>query len=263
MATDPKSFAHEYRSHLAQREAQGIPPLPLSSSQIEAVCSALQQKDLDPRLLEVHGQPDTTASLRYLIAERVPPGVYPASKVKANFLGKLVLGQASSSHLQVVEALEMLAAMGGGYNVAPLVEVLSRGGDEGEKAAQLLAHLFLIAPADLKRVAELAKAGSEPARGLLTGWAEASWFSHRPEIPMAQRRTVIRTTGEINTDFFSPAQEASTRDDIPLHAQCILSTSPDDRDFIERRKQLAGRDLPLLFRRHPAARPMHPQHQPR
>jgi len=247
MATDLKSFANEYRSHLAQRDAQGIPPLPLSPDQAEAVCSALQQKDLDARLLEVHGQPDTTASLRYLISERVPPGVYPASKVKADFLGKLVLGQASSPYLEVAEALEMLAAMGGGYNIAPLIEVLGKGGEHGQKAARLMEHLFLITPADLERVAELAEAGSEPARSLLVGWAEASWFSHRPEIPSAQRRTVIRTTGEINTDFFSPAQEASTRDDIPLHAQSILSTSPHDRDFIERRNELAGRGLPLLF----------------
>ena len=88
MATDLKSFANEYRSHLAQRDAQGIPPLPLSPSQVEAVCAALEQKDLDPGLLEVHGQPDTKASLRHLISERVPPGVYPASKVKADFLGR-------------------------------------------------------------------------------------------------------------------------------------------------------------------------------
>jgi aconitate hydratase 2/2-methylisocitrate dehydratase len=182
-----------------------------------------------------------------LISERVPPGVYPASKVKAEFLGKLVLGQISSPHLEVTQALEMLAAMGGGYNVAPLIEVLARGGGEAEKAAKLLGHLFLITPEDVNRIAELARGGSEPAGSLLAGWAEASWFSHRPEIPVEQRRTVIRTTGEINTDFFSPAQEASTRDDIPLHAQSILSTSPHDRDFIDRREKLADKNLPLLF----------------
>ena len=122
MAMDLRSFASEYKSHLTQRGAEGVPPLPLSPNQTESVCSALQQKDLDPHLLEVHGQPDTKASLRYLLSERVPPGVYPASKVKAGFLGKLVLGQVSSPHLEVTEAVEMLAAMGGGYNVAPLIE---------------------------------------------------------------------------------------------------------------------------------------------
>jgi aconitate hydratase 2/2-methylisocitrate dehydratase len=247
MATDLNSFASEYESHLSQREAQGIPPLPLSADQAAAVCSALQQKDLDPGLLAVHGQADTVGSLRHLISERVPPGVYPASKVKAELLADVVLGRASSPHLEKMETLEMLAAMGGGYNIAPLIEVLGKGGDEANKAAQLLEDLFLVRLEDVDRIAQLVEAGNEPARRLLTGWSEARWFSHRPEIPAEQHRRVIRTTGEINTDFFSPAQEASTRDDIPLHAQCILSTSPEDRDFIERRMKLAAGDLPLLF----------------
>jgi aconitate hydratase 2/2-methylisocitrate dehydratase len=232
MDTDLKSFASEYKSHLSQREAQGIPPLPLSADQAAAVCSALQQKDLDPGLLQVHGQSDSASSLVYLISERVPPGVYPASKVKAEFLADLVLGRASSLHLGRIETLEILAAMGGGYNIAPLIEILSKGGDEAEKAARLLEDLFLVGLEEVDRVTELARGGNGAARSLLAGWAEASWFSHRPEIPAEQRRMVIRTSGEINTDFFSPAQEASTRDDIPLHAQSILSTSPHDRDFI-------------------------------
>jgi aconitate hydratase 2/2-methylisocitrate dehydratase len=247
MAPDSKSFTSEYTSHLTQREAQGIPPLPLSPDQAEAVCAALQQTDLDSGLLQVHGQPDTISSLRYLLSERVPPGVYPASKVKAEFLGRLALGQATSPHLERTEVLEMLAAMGGGYNISPLIEVLSKGGGDAQTVAQLLEKLFLVTLEDVDRVAGLAEGGNDAARGLLAGWAEARWFSHRAEIPVEQRRTVIRTTGEINTDFFSPAQEASTRDDIPLHAQCILSTSPHDRDFIQRRKELAARDVPLLF----------------
>jgi aconitate hydratase 2/2-methylisocitrate dehydratase len=247
MATDLKSFAGEYKSHVAERQAQGIPPLPLSADQADSVCSALQQTDLDPGLLQVHDQPDTAASLRYLISERVPPGVYPASKVKAGFLGSLATGQTSSPHLERTGVLEMLAAMGGGYNIAPLIEVLSKGGDEASAAARLLEDLILVTLEDVDRIAELAGGDNQAARSLLTGWAEASWFAHRPPIPAEQRRLVIRTSGEINTDFFSPAQEASTRDDIPLHAQCILSTSPDDRDFIERRQSLAAGNLPLLF----------------
>ncbi len=125
MATDLNSFASEYQSHLSQRQAQGIPPLPLSADQAAAVCSALQQKDLAPGLLEVHGQADTVGSLRYLISERVPPGVYPASKVKAEFLADVALGRASSPHLEKMETLEMLAAMGGGYNISPLIEVFT------------------------------------------------------------------------------------------------------------------------------------------
>jgi aconitate hydratase 2/2-methylisocitrate dehydratase len=247
MATDLKSFASEYNSHVSQREAGGIPPLPLSADQAEAVCAALQQQHLDPGLLQVHGEADTVGSLKHLLSERVPPGVYPASRVKAEFLARLALGRTRSPYLERAEVLEMLGAMGGGYNIAPLIEVLSAGGDDAGQAARLLEDLFLVTLADVDRVGELARAGSEAARGLLAGWAEASWFSHRPEILPEQRRVVIRTTGEINTDFFSPAQEASTRDDIPLHAQSILSTSPEDRDFIERSQALGARDLPLLF----------------
>ncbi len=128
MAIDLQSFASEYKSHLSQREAQGIPPLPLSEDQAAAVCSALRQKDLAPDLLEVHDQADTVGSLRHLISERVPPGVYPASKVKAEFLADVALGRASSPHVEKVESLEMLAAMGGGYNIAPLIEVWYRQG---------------------------------------------------------------------------------------------------------------------------------------
>jgi len=247
MATDLKTFVTDYTRHLEQRAKQGIPPLPLSPAETEAVCAALQQKELDPGLLRVHGQPDTVSSLRYLLGERVPPGVYPASKVKAGFLGDLLLGKASSPHLDRAQALQMLGAMGGGFNVAPLLAALEGGGDEAKTAAALLEEIILVTPDDIERVKRLAKGGNEAARGLLKGWAEASWFSHAPQVPLEQKRVVIRTTGEINTDFFSPAQEASTRDDIPLHALSILSTSPHDRDFIERRARLIDRGLPLLY----------------
>jgi aconitate hydratase 2/2-methylisocitrate dehydratase len=246
MATDLSTFATEYKKHLEQRAAQGIPPLPLSADQTEAVCAALQEASLEPGLLKVHGQPDTKSSLRHLLGERVPPGVYPASKVKAAFLGDLSAGKVSSSHVSKTEALEMLGAMGGGFNVAPLLAALEGGGEDGKAAARLLEDIILVTPDDVERVKRLA-GGNEAARGLLKGWAEASWFSHAAEVPLQQKRVVVRTTGEINTDFFSPAQEASTRDDIPLHALSILSTSPHDRDFLERREKLLKKGLPLLY----------------
>lgn len=247
MATDLKAFAAEYTRHLEQRAAQGIPPLPLSPAQVEAVCDALKQTALDAILLRVHDQPDTVSSLRHLLAERVPPGVYPASKIKAQFLSDLLLGQVSSPHVRQADALQMLGAMGGGFNVAPLLAVLEGGGDSAATAARLLEDIILVTPNDVERVKRLAQGGSDAARSLLKGWAEASWFSHAPEVPLEQKRVVIRSTGEINTDFYSPAQEASTRDDIPLHALCILSTSPHDRDFLARRAKLLEQKLPLLY----------------
>ncbi len=245
MATDLTTFATEYVKHLEQRAAQGIPPLPLSPGQTETVCAALLEAQADPALLTVHDQADTVASLRHLLGERVPPGVYPASKVKAAFLADLALGEAASPHISQAEAVAMLGAMGGGYNIPPLLKALE--GEHAQQAAALLEDIILVTPDDISAVKALAAGGNEAARGLLKGWAEASWFAHAPEVPMEQRRVVIRTTGEINTDFYSPAQEASTRDDIPLHALAILSTSPHDRDFLERREKLLERDLPFLY----------------
>lgn len=247
MGIDLETFATEYNKHLEQRAKQGIPPLPLNVLQSEAICSALQLTDLDSALLKVHNQTDTAASLRYLLAERIPPGVYPASKVKAEFLGRIALGQTSSPYIKRDEAIQWLGTMGGGYNISPLIEILKHGGTEAKLAAQMLEDIILVTPNDVATVKGLAKTGNEAARYLLTAWAEGTWFSHMPVIPLQQRRMVIRTTGEINTDFYSPAQEASTRDDIPLHALSILSTSPHDQNFIERRTRLANKKLPLLY----------------
>jgi len=245
MGTDLQTFVTEYTKHMDQRAGQGIPPLPLSPDQTAAVCEALQQQDLAADLLRVHGQPDTVASLRYLLGERVPPGVYPASKVKAAFLGQVAQGQVSSPHVTVEEALDMLGAMGGGYNIEFLMAALD--GEQAEQAAGLLEDIILVTPDDVAAVKALAAGGNAAARGLIQAWAEGSWYTHMPEIPMQQKRVVVRTTGEINTDFYSPAQEASTRDDIPLHALAILSTSPHDQDFLERREALAAKGLPLLY----------------
>jgi aconitate hydratase 2 / 2-methylisocitrate dehydratase len=246
MGGDLKAFASEYLKHVEQRAKQGIPPLPLSPAQAAAVCAALLERDLDPTTLRAHDGKDTVASLRYLLGERVPPGVYPASKVKAELLGRIALGETRSPHVTAAEAIDLLGAMGGGFNIAPLLELLRRGGEAAQRASRLLEDIILVTPSDIAAVKQLAQSGSAPARDLLRAWGEGTWFSHMPAIQMQQRRVVIRTTGEINTDFFSPAQEASTRDDIPLHALCILSTSPHDRNFLERRKRLVDSG-PLLF----------------
>ncbi len=227
MATDLQSFASEYKSHLSQREAQGIPPLPLSADQAAAVCSALRQKDLDPGLLAVHGQANTVASLRYLISERVPPGVYPASKVKAEFLADLALGRASSPHLEKMETLEMLAAMGGGYNTAPLIEVLSKGGDAGGQGGPAARGSVPgpIGGCGSRRPAgrEWKRTGAPPARGLGGGPVV---------LPSARDRGGAAPQGD-----------------------------PDHRR--DQHRLLLSGPGGLHPGRHPAARPVHPQHQPR
>lgn len=247
MAKDIKDFANQYSRHLSEREALGVPPLPLSAEQTRNVCDALSNPSFDEGLLKVHGQPDSAGSLVYLLSERVPPGVYPASKVKAEFLAKIAAGRVSSTHLDAGKAVELLAGMVGGYNVAILIDIVAESGTRSEQAAKALEGLFLISPREVSRVVDLVKAGNRAARGLLVAWAEGRWFANRSALALEQRRVVIRTFGEVNTDMLSPAQEAFTRDDIPLHAKSIFNSSPRDKYFIHRRDGLAQRGLPFLF----------------
>jgi len=141
MSADLETFAREYESHLQQRGALGIPPVPLSQTQTQTVCFALLRQRLDPELLRVHGRGDTVTSLLYLLSERVPPGVYPAAQVKAEFLGRLVLGESASIHLTADDAPGMLGSMVGGYNLPPLITALGKGGKLGEAASRVLGEL--------------------------------------------------------------------------------------------------------------------------
>jgi aconitate hydratase 2/2-methylisocitrate dehydratase len=247
MAKDLRNFVQEYERHLRERQALGVPALPLSAEQTRLVCEALSDASLDQSLLKVHGQADSATSLRFLLAERVPPGVYPASKVKADFLAGIAAGTIASKHVDEVLAIKLLGGMVGGYNVAVLMDLIARGGTRSNLAAMALGKLFLVSPKEVGRVAELAKSKNAAARQVLMAWAEGQWFSFRTPVELEQRRIVIRTSGEVNTDLFSPAQEAFTRDDIPLHARSIFSASACDKDFIRRRDNLAQRNLPLLF----------------
>lgn len=246
MSNNLTAFAAEYTEHLEQRAELGIPPLPLTAEQTGVVCDLLTG-DLASETLRVHGQSDSASSLGYLLAQRVPPGVYPASKVKAGFLATLLTGEQTSPHVGVAEALQMLGAMGGGFNVAPLMGIVAGGGERAADAARLLEDTILVTPDDVEQVMGLAREKNAAAISLLKGWAEATWFSHQPEIAKEQRRLVLRTSEEINTDFYSPAQHASTRDDIPLHALSFLSTSPHDQDFLDRHKTLCDKGLPFIY----------------
>jgi aconitate hydratase 2 / 2-methylisocitrate dehydratase len=242
MAKDLKAFVGALLKHEQERADHGIPPLPLSEAQTETVCEALLEEKLPPGLLP-DDRGEVSAWLLGLLGDRVPAGGYRASQVKADFLGALLRGEKKSPHLDRREAVEMLGHMGGGASVAPLLWALGQGGAFAAKAALLLGRTILVDPADFARVVEMAKVGKAEAQATLRAWAEAEWFKTLPEVEPLQRRVVIRTTGEINTDLLSPAQDASPRDDIPLHALRILSTSPSDRDFIARRNGLAERGL--------------------
>ena len=197
-----------YQKHVAERAALGLPPLPLSAGQTTALVALLQKPAAG-----------TEATLLDLISNQVPPGVDEASKVKAEFLAGIAQGKIASPLIDKKAAVQLLGTMLGGYNVQPLIDLL----DDAELAPAAVAALSntLLVYDAFSEVA--AKAKSNPhARQVLTNWAEATWFTSRPPMPEELTVTVFKVPGETNTDDLSPASEAWSRPDIPLHAQSML-----------------------------------------
>lgn len=158
-----------------------------------------------------------------LLENRVPAGVDQAAYVKAAFLAAIAKGEATSPLVSKERAVYLLGTMLGGYNVAPLVELLDNAELAG-LAAEALKKTLLVFDA-FHDVADKAKAGNEAAKAVLQSWAEAEWFTSRPDVPEEIKITVFKVTGETNTDDLSPAQDAWSRPDIPLHANAMLKTS--------------------------------------
>jgi aconitate hydratase 2 / 2-methylisocitrate dehydratase len=200
-----------YLKHVEERKALGIPPSPLDPEQTSEVCKLLAKP---PK-----GQEQF---LRDLLANRVSPGVDPAAEVKAGFLAEVVKGTKKSPVISRQEAVEMLGAMGGGYNVPALVAGLRNKALADASAKALSAITYVYDAFD--DVAALAKAKNAAARKVLESWAAAEWFTGRPSVPETVSLKVFKVDGEINTDDFSPAGDASTRPDIPLHALAMGKT---------------------------------------
>jgi aconitate hydratase 2/2-methylisocitrate dehydratase len=195
-----------YRKNAAERQAMGIPPRPLDAEQTRALCALLERPPA--------GEEDF---LLGLLRDRVPPGVDPAAEVKAAFLGEVARGARRSPLLGPAAAVELLRTMMGGFNVPPLLEALEAPA-LAEAAARALARTTYIHEG-AERVIALANAKGNPhARRVLESWAAAEWFTSRPALPAQIALAVFKVDGEINTDDFSPAGDAATRPDIPLHA---------------------------------------------
>ncbi len=203
-----------YRQHVAERAEQGIPPLPLDAAQVADLVELLKNPPA--------GEEQT---LLELITDRVPPGVDEAAYVKAGFLAAIARGEASSPLIDKKHAVELLGTMLGGYNIQPLIELLDDG-DLGELAAEQLKHTLLIFDA-FHDVAEKAAAGNANAKAVMQSWADAEWFTRKPKVPESITVTVFKVTGETNTDDLSPAQDAWSRPDIPLHALAMLKNARD------------------------------------
>lgn len=222
-----------YRDHVAERHALGLPPLPLDAEQVAQLVNLLKAPPAS------EGE-----TLLDLLSNRVPAGVDQASYVKAAFLADIARGEASSPLITPVQAVRLLGTMLGGYNVPVLVELLDT--DLAEQAVTALSSTILMFDA-FHDVAEKAKAGNQAASTLLQSWADAEWFQKRKVMPQAIQCVVFKVTGETNTDDLSPAQEAWSRPDIPLHAIAMLgSKMPDGLDTIAKLKQQHP-DLPLAY----------------
>jgi len=207
-----------YRKHQAERAALGIPPLPLSAQQTAELIELLKQ----PPAGEAEFLLD-------LLINRVPAGVDDAARVKASYLAALAFGSEHNPLISRVRATELLGTMLGGYNVGPLIQLLDDA-EVGATAAEALKHILLVFDA-FHDVEEKAKAGNANARAVLESWANAEWFTSQPEVPESLTVTVFKVPGETNTDDLSPAPDATTRPDIPLHALAMLKNRRPDAPF--------------------------------
>ena len=198
-----------YRKHVAERAAEGIVPKPLEAEQVAALVELIK-----------HPPAGEQEFILDLLANRVPAGVDEAAYVKAGFLAAIAKSEISSPILDAARATELLGTMLGGYNIAPLIDLLD---NEllAPIAAIALSHTLLIFDA-FHDVQQKAEAGNLYAKQVLNSWAEADWYTSKPKVPEKLTVTVFKVTGETNTDDLSPAPDAWSRPDIPLHAKAML-----------------------------------------
>jgi aconitate hydratase 2/2-methylisocitrate dehydratase len=213
----------EYQSHVEQRAQQGLPPLPLSAEQVSTLVEQIK--------LGV----EESAQLLELLIHRVPPGVDQAAYVKAGFLTDVAKGNVSCELISPVFATELLGTMMGGYNIQPLIDLLDLA-ETADAAEAALSKTLLVYDAYHDVVEK--SANNAYAKRVVEAWAEAEWFKAKPQLPESITVTVFKVPGETNTDDLSPATEAWSRPDIPLHAKAMLVTKmPDGLDKIEELKQ--------------------------
>lgn len=221
----------EYRNHIQERAALGVPPLPLTAKQTQALVELLQNP-----------AGEDTDFLLQLITYHVPAGVDDAAKVKASFLAALALGKDQCPLIDRPRATELLGTMLGGYNISPLIELLDEDtlapiAADGLKQTLLMFDQF-------HDVKEKADAGNAHAKAIMQSWADGEWFTNRPDVPDSITLTVFKVPGETNTDDLSPAPDAWSRPDIPLHALAMLKNTRADADF---KPEEDGKRGPIQF----------------
>jgi len=203
----------EYRNHVAERAAEGIVPKPLDAEQVAQLVELIKNPPAgeDAFLLE-------------LLADRIPPGVDDAAYVKAGFLAAISKGEVSSPIIDAASALKLLGTMLGGYNIEPMITALDT--DNADIAVAGLSKTLLMFDA-FHDVQEKAQAGNAAAKTVMQSWADGEWFTSKPKVATKITVKVFKVTGETNTDDLSPAPDAWSRPDIPLHAKAMLKIGRD------------------------------------
>jgi len=220
-----------YLSDEEKRIEQGLPALALSGKQTAELVELLKKDEIDKfeKLIDI-------------FINKVPAGVDPAAYIKAAFLNDIATKKITSPYISSKYATELLSTMLGGYNVQALVKLLES--DQAEVAAESLSKSVLIFDSYYD-VEKLYKKGNKYATQVLESWAAADWFTTKSKTPKKIKMIVFRAEGEINTDDLSPAQEAWSRPDIPLHAKSMLLNKTPD--IFEQIKKLKGKNLPIVF----------------
>ena len=210
------SLISEYRAHTEERAKLGIPPLPLSAEQAVELIALLKENPIQEQ-----------EYLLDLFVNHISPGVDDAALEKASFLDAIISGEASCAAIDAVEAVRILGTMLGGYNVKPMIDALSHDDKAVAEAATLALKKSLLVYDSFDTVADLSKTSSY-AKEVLESWANGEWFTSKPTLAEKMTLTVFKVPGETNTDDLSPASEAFTRSDIPMHALSMLGSKMDD-----------------------------------
>jgi aconitate hydratase 2/2-methylisocitrate dehydratase len=231
-----------YRQHVEERAALSIPPKPLDAEQVAGLVELLKNPPA--------GEEKTLVDL---ITNRVPPGVDEAAYVKAGYLSAIAKGEESCALISKEEAIKLLGNMHGGYNIATLVELLDDNG-LAELAAEELKHTLLMFDA-FHDVEEKAKAGNANAKAVMQSWADAEWFTKRDKVAESIKVAVFKVTGETNTDDLSPAPDAWSRPDIPLHARAMYKMTregltPEEHGVtgpMDQVEEIKAKGIPVAF----------------
>ena len=222
-----------YYKDKAEREKEGLPPLPLSAEQVQSIAEAFENGNGNEELLS-------------LLENEVPPGVDEAAYVKAAFLKDIALEKTTTDLISPEKSIQLLGTMLGGYSVEALVEILKEKSQEfGPVIAAALKETILVYDS-FNEIFDISNE-NQYAKEIIDSWAEAEWFLNRPEVGEAINLTVYKVSGETNTDDFSPAKEAWSRPDIPLHAQAFLKFSENIKEPLKKLDELKKDDAKLVF----------------